>query len=418
MGSCIRPDPRLPLNLLSFAAESVIVSELFLQMKKIRLLPVFVLCLLPMICRADEADKERIKELERKMLELQNEKAKLTGEPAAGGLHTKDGRVNPRISNAVLIIQGDVSVGTGFIVSTGGKKYVYTAAHVFSGNSRLSISNAAGTVFKKFGNLEAAEGADLVRLEMLEDAQDYLELVPPAAPLEINTEIAALGNGGGNGVVSVERGKILGTSGDSLEVDAGIIQGNSGGPVVEEASGRAVGLVTHLTSERKDLWSAGTRQGEVRRFACRLNREWKWKVMKIGTFLAEGKTLVDFDNQTRLCFAVAQLQPLKTGLRLDTQVGEGTTAMQIIQQNQDNALVKSLISMNTELASRKTGVSEADLKKKFSGLLGQIQAQATRSNDALKPQEMAWFHRSHAEVSVRTRKECLDALKANLDNLR
>ena len=381
-------------------------------------------CFLPGICRADDADKERIKELERKMAELQNEKAKsetpadLPGVGAARGLYNKDGNVDPRISNSVLIIQGDLSVGTGFIVSADGKKYVYTAAHVFSGNSKLSINNANGTAFKKFGNLEAAEGADLVRLEILEEVKDFLEIAAPTYPLEINTPIAALGNGGGNGVISVEQGKILGTSGDSLEVDAAIIQGNSGGPVVEQATGKAVGLVTHLTSGRKDLWSEGTRQSEVRRFACRLNKEWKWKVMKIGTFLAEGKSLAEFDNLTRLCFAVAQLQPLKNGMRLDTQVGEGTTALQIIQQNQNNELVKALISMNNDLASRKTGVSEADLRKKFSSLLAQIQSQATRTNEAMKPQEFAWFHRDRAKVSVEARKQCLTAIRANLDNLR
>ncbi|MEO5914176.1 MAG: serine protease [Luteolibacter sp.] len=393
-------------------------------MKKIQLLPALVLCFLPMVCKADDADKDRIKELERKMAELENEKARLaakneTPEPVtANGIFESDGRINPRISNAVLIIEGDVSVGTGFIVSADGKKYVYTAAHVFSGNSKLTIRNANGTAFKKFGALEAAEGADLVRLEVLEDVKDFLEIVPADSLLQINTKIAALGNGGGNGVVSVEQGKILGTSGDTLEVDAGIIQGNSGGPVVEQASGKAVGLVTHLTSERKDLWSEGTRQGEVRRFACRLNKEWKWKLTKIGTFLAEGKSLAEFDNQTRLCFAVAQLQPLKSGLRLDTEVGQGTTAMQIIQQNMENASVKALITMNTELASRKTGVSDADLRKKFSSLLGQIQSQAVRSNEALKPQDFAWFHRNHAEASVQARKECLTALKTNLENLR
>jgi len=139
-------------------------------MKSFPLIPALVLGVFPLVCRADEtdeADKERIRELERKMAELQGEKAKLTGEPTADALFDKEGRVNPRISNSVLIIEGD-------------------------------------------------------------------------APLQINTEIAALGNGGGNGVVAVEKGKILGTSGDSLEVDAGVIQGTSGGPVVELATSKAV----------------------------------------------------------------------------------------------------------------------------------------------------------------------------------
>lgn len=394
-------------------------------MKKFLLIPAFAILLFSPFAGADDTDKDRIKEIERQIAELESEKAKLTAKttnpdvPAAtGGLYDADEKINPRISNAVLIIEGDKSVGTGFIVATNGKKYVYTAAHVFSGNSKLTIRNASGTSFKKFGDLEAAEGADLVRLEVLEDVKDFLELVPPDTLLQINTGIAALGNGGGNGVISVEKGKILGTSGDTLEVSAGIIQGNSGGPVVDLLSGKAVGEVTHLTSQRKDLWSEGTRQGEVRRFACRLNKDWKWKVMKIGTFLTEGKSLEEFDEQTRLCFAMAQLQPSETGLRLNAKVGGDTTIMEIFQKNQDNELVKSLISMNTDLSSRKTSLSDAELKKKFRSLLAQTQSQAQRSSDSFKPQNFAWFHRNLATVSVQGRKECLEALDSRLANLR
>lgn len=387
-------------------------------MKKFLLISALTLGFFPAWCEADDADKARIRELEQKMAELESEKAKLAGEGNAQGLFDPKGKVSPRISNAVVIIEGDLSVGTGFIVAAGGKKYVYTAAHVFSGNSKLTIRNASGTAFKKFGNLEAAEGADLVRLEILEEVKDFLELVPPDSQLQINTPIAALGNGGGNGVVSVEKGKILGTSGDSLEVDAGIIQGNSGGPVVEQASGKAIGVVTHLTSQRKDLWAEGTRQGEVRRFACRLNRDWQWKVMKVGTFLTDAKALADFDELTRLCFAMAQLQPGEHGMRLDTRIGGNTTALQIIQKNRDNALVKNLITMNDDLASRKTHLSEADLKKRYRSLLGQMQSQAQRSSDAMKPQNFAWFHRNRAEASLQARKECMVAINQGLERLK
>ena len=177
-------------------------------------------------------------------------------------------------------------------------------------------------------------------------------------------------------------------------------------------------MVTHLTNERKDVWSQGTRQAEVRRFACRLNKEWKWKVMKIGAFLAEGKSLAEFDNLTRLCFAVATLQPLQSGLRLDAQVSGNTSVLEILQQNQNNELVKSLIAMNTELASRKNAMSAPDLRKKFTSLLSQIQSQAVRSNEAMKPQDFAWFHRSRAAGSIQARKVCLAAIQTNLDNLR
>ena len=56
-------------------------------------------------------------------------------------------------------------------------------------------------------------------MEILEEVKDFLEIAcPPTPPSSINAEIAALGNGSRNGVVAVEKGKILGISGDSLEV--------------------------------------------------------------------------------------------------------------------------------------------------------------------------------------------------------
>lgn len=386
------------------------------------LLPAVLILGMSLLNSLAQEDREKaIKEIDAKIAALQKERAKLQEEAGtpASGIHDKDGKVSHRITNSVLIIEGDKSVGTGFIArADDGKKYLYSAAHVFSGNSRLTIKNAAGTEFKKFGDLQAAEGADLIRLEILEDPSDFLELSAVDSQLALNTEIVALGNGGGNGVVSVEAGKILGTSGDLIEVDAQIIQGNSGGPVVELASGKVVGEATHLTSARKDIWSEGTRQGDVRRFACRLNKEWKWMTLKTGTFLSDGKTLEEFDELTRLCFAFARLEPLESGMRLTSTVGGNTTAMSILQDNMDDDLVKSLISMNSGLAARKMSLSEAELKKKFRSLVAQAESRASRSNQTFKPQNFAWFHRNRAKVSVEARNESIAALKQRLEYLK
>jgi hypothetical protein len=374
----------------------------------------------------EDAGMDKIKELEAKMAVLQREKAALAEQvekvkPEAtrpSALFDPGGKITPTIANAVLIIEGDKSVGTGFVADSGGKKYLYTAAHVFSGNTKLTVKNSTGMNFKKFGALEAAEGADLIRMEILEEVKDFLEIAPADAGIQINTEIAALGNGGGTGVVAVEKGKVLGISADSLEVNAGIIQGNSGGPVVDQVTGKVLGLVTHLTSERKDLWSEGTRQAEVRRFACRVDKNWQWKTMKVANFLADGKALAAFDELTRLSFAVAHLEPRTNGMRLDVSVGEGSTVVEVLERNRENDIVRSLFSMNVDLANRKSNLSETELKKKFRSLISQIQGQAKRSSDSFAPQNFAWFHRKQAEVSVVARKESLLELQADLDNLR
>lgn len=374
-------------------------------------------------CGAQPSTEDRIKELDEKIAALQKEKASLMKETEEeksdppSDLFDGSGKVKSGIANAVLVIEGDQSVGTGFIVSTGGKYYIYTAAHVFSGNSKLTIRNNSGTTFRKFGPLEAAEGADLIRMEILEKVTDSFTLFPPESDLQINTHIAALGNGGGNGVIALEKGSILGTSADSLEVDAGIIQGNSGGPVVELSSSKAVGLVTHLTSARKDQWSEGTRQGEIRRFACRLNKEWQWKPMNIGTFLANAKAVEDYDNLTKICFAVASLRPSEEGLRVSADSKE-SPALTILQDNLDNVVVKNLVDMNSELGSRKTSLSIAERNKRFRSLLGQLQSQASRSRESFKPQGFAWFHRKRAEGSVEARAQSMENLARALDRVK
>lgn len=376
------------------------------------------------LSRGEDLTGKSLQELEARMASLEAEKQEIAAQiqrlkpQDATALVQADGAVNPRISNSVVVIEGDASVGTGFIVRTQGKNFLYTAAHVFSGNSKLSIKNTAGTSFKKFGMLEAAEGADLIRVLITEDVENAMELVAPDAQFQINNTIAALGNGGGNGVISVEAGTILGTSATFLEISSGVIQGNSGGPVVEQGTGKAVGVVTHLSARRDDLWAEGTRQAEVRRFACRLNREWEWKTASIGAFLAEGKAIHEFNSLTKLCYALAQLKLLSNGMRLDEEVSGKTTILDIINQNLETEVVRSLLKMNNELSSTKTVLSQTDLKKKFRSLLQQLESQAQRSSSAFAPQNFAWFHRQLAETAVKERKESLTALDLQLEQLK
>jgi hypothetical protein len=337
----------------------------------------------------------------------------------SNAIEDSSGGVVTAVSNSVLIIEGDKSVGTGFMAKVDDKIYFYTAAHVLSGNSKLTVKNASGKQFTKFGTFEYAEGADMVRMAVLEGVDEYLEIVPSGVDFQLQTEIAALGNGGGTGVVAMEKGRIMGTSGDSVEVDAGIIKGNSGGPVVHLHSGKVVGLVTHLTAEQKDIWSEGTRQGEVRRFACRMNKKWEWKPLRIGSFLNEAKALDEYDELTRLCYAVAALEPLTTGMRLDVSVGNGTqTVLAIFDRNKDKPLVKAIVKMNSELAARRLMLSEADLKKRFRSIVSEILSSAQRNHAGFKAEEMSWFHRSRTESSVEARKEAMGLLEDDLANLK
>ncbi|GAA5131963.1 trypsin-like peptidase domain-containing protein [Luteolibacter yonseiensis] len=388
------------------------------------LLPTLALLVFSSVSEADEADTERLKQLDREIAELEGERARLLETmpaPAAvdsGGLFDAQGQVNPKITDSVVIIEGDKSVGTGFIGSVGGKKYVYTAAHVFSGNSKLSARNSSGASFRKFGVLEAAEGADLVRMEILEEVKNSLEFRPAEPPLQINRKIAALGNGGGNGVVSVEQGLVLGTSADSLEIDAAIIQGNSGGPVVEVETGRVVGLATHLTLLRNSTTKRDAPQEKVRRFACRLDKEWKWKSMKIGAFLESSEAVDRYKALNDVCLAIMAGLPEYGGSRVRS-IGSNDPAIQkILSDNQDHEMVKAYRSMFNEMLGGKSDPSTMEIRRRFGILVSTLISRAIQSENSLKPETYAWFHRDRAMKAIVERKECLVELNRELQKLK
>lgn len=383
------------------------------------LLPALAIFVFPATGRADEADLIRLKQLDSEIREVEAEIVKLSETPLEpGGLFDAQGQVNPRITDSVVIIEGDRSVGTGFIAATGGKKYVYTCAHVFSGNNRLTVRNSSGTNFKKFADLEAAEGGDLVRMEILEEVRDFLEFRPAEPRLQINREIAALGNGGGNGVVAVERGLVLGTSPDSIEVDAAIIPGNSGGPVVEVATGRVAGVATHLTLDRKAAPEDGTRQGKVHRFACRVDKDWEWKTLKIGVFLENSKAVDEYCALTDVCYAILAGLPVYGDGRVVSAGSRDPWVQGIFSKNSDQEMVKIYREMCKEMYSRKVMPSVSETKKKYSGMLATLVTQATRTQNVLKPQTYAWFHRNRATIAMTEREKCIGEMNEELEKMK
>lgn len=339
-----------------------------------------------------------------------------TAPPAVVGLLDAEGKVSTTVSDAVVLIEGDQGVGSGFLARDGGTVYLFTAAHVLSGNSKLTVKNTAGRKFAKFGQMELADGADLARIKLDEEFDQPLEVSAADEQVAISTEIAALGNGGGAGVVSVERGTVLGSSGALVEIDAGVIQGNSGGPVLTVSAAKVVGVVTHLTAARNDQWSEGTRQGTVRRFACRLNVAREWRPVPIAAFLADGRSVRAFDEATLLGFAIATLEPGTDGLRYNGMTYGSFTPLQIIDRNRDNPVVIDLIRFNTDLASGKLKLGQADRKKWVLSLLDGMRSQLFNSKKSLQPERLNPYHRTLAEESVKARDKCITVLVAAVNS--
>lgn len=329
----------------------------------------------------------------------------LFGNTASGG-GKKAILADTVVAEAIAVIEGDRSNGTGFFCKAEGKTYLYTAAHVLSGNARLQVKLRNGAVVRKFGALEAAEGADLVRLPVEEEVPQVLEIAPETGMAKVGESVFASGNAGGGGTVGFEPGKIMGVGAESIEIDAQVIQGNSGGPILDGKTRRAIGVVTHLTAERKDLWAEETRYSEVRRFGCRLDRMWDWKKVPVEAFLKEGKAVLAVQDQSELM--IAALQPEKWN-------------SEVFRRLSQNPLARDIRGLEAWISDQTSGgqrFSESDRKKRLYGILDGARHRSRAQMAAFNSEGYTWFHRESALAEVKKREEIDKAYEESVQELR
>lgn len=221
--------------------------------------------------------------------------------------------VTPRI----VLIEGDKGSGTGFLCRSGDEVWVYTAAHVLSGNRTIVVRDNTGRTYRDFEFLECAEGVDLVRLKPKDAGLQGLELVSPDQAPKVGEIIVAIGNSLGAGSLSSESGHIMSVRKDMWEVDAEIIPGNSGGPVISFESGKVVGIVTHLTIARGrgQLSSVQAGKTEVKRFAARLDKKWEWRRMPVSRFVKEWQHIDAMNRESSIAWASVYLMHTGPGGR-------------------------------------------------------------------------------------------------------
>lgn len=335
-------------------------------------------------------------------------------EPVDGA---KADEISNRLTRAAVIIKGDKSVGTGFFASDGEAVWLYTAAHVLSGNTTIEATGLDGRSYKRFGVFQVAENADLARFAVLDAVPAVAELLGPR-PCAVGSEVVAIGNSGGAGVFTVLRGTVKAVGPGEIETDANIIQGNSGGLLASAVDGRVIGVVTHLLAAREDVWSENTPFNEIRRFATRVDGNVRWREMTPANFMAEPRTIADFNRVTRLLFAIAELAPTKNGLRLNAQISRSTfTALAIFNENIDSAAVVGLLKMNTSLRENNLKVADADLFRRYAAYYNNIAAAAQNQTSNFDPERISSYHRDAAKLSLKWRREAQSALAERMKSL-
>ncbi|MFT4177104.1 MAG: serine protease [Luteolibacter sp.] len=317
-----------------------------------------------------------------------------------------------KVSDKVVIIEGDVSRGTGFLCSTEGALWLYTAAHVISGNKSIKVRDQKDNRYQSFELMQVADGVDLVRLKITGSDVQGLKLESPEVSAEIGEEISAVGNSDGTGVIAVESGEIRGKGPDSWEISNEIIPGNSGGPVVAKKNQKVIGIVTHLLLGKKETWAADTRFANVRRFAARLDRPYTWTTVTPARFLKEFQIIDELDQNTKMGYAVLTVfyeaferpsriprtQPLSEE---EMAVENWKKEARVLVNNHPNHKV---VSTYNRILQRNSNYNQVENRRE---LHRSISSSLGLKGNIIKPDAFSWYHRESYRQSIEWRQRLL-----------
>jgi hypothetical protein len=210
-------------------------------------------------------------------------------------------------ARAVVLIKGDNSEGTGFLVKTPDGPVVVTNIHVISNNPNLKITTNTGTPITIL-SYKGATDRDLAMIAIKDGDFKYLDLATDISGIvQPGDEVITPGNSEGGEVMLNTGGKVLGIGPDRVEFDNPIYHGNSGGPVFHVKSGKVIGVVTQamkvLNSDELDKASFASRNsaisGSMRYFGFRIDNVPKWEPYDWRGFQNETAFLEQFDKRSR-----------------------------------------------------------------------------------------------------------------------
>lgn len=220
---------------------------------------------------------------------------------------------------ALLVVEGDDGVGSGFLAEIKGRYFIVTNIHVIAGNNNIRFSTAEGDEIKHPANFFISRDRDIAIFPIEKPEQFYQTSESITDLADIGDLVTVYGNEGGASVVTRLQGKINGIGPDRIEVDAEFIPGNSGSPVIHRETGTAIGIASFLIeynldekdrkrgrdreSENEDRGSRYSRNPEevepdsyeeTRRFAERLDKEKDWEKTNLVTLKQEAQKLEDY----------------------------------------------------------------------------------------------------------------------------
>ena len=171
----------------------------------------------------------------------------------------------------LVSVKTEESTGTGFKAKQGKDVYLYTCLHCIMHDKPIVARDSLDENLE-FENLELCKGRDLVRFRLPNEHEGFE--IAAGADIKIGTQVVAYGDTLGSGVMTQNKGHILAVGSRKIEIDAAVLQGNSGGPVLD-SNGKVVGVISSGSVDNT-IWSKDTRYENVRKFAERIDElEWE-----------------------------------------------------------------------------------------------------------------------------------------------
>lgn len=209
------------------------------------------------------------------------------------------------IDTALVFVDTGVGRGSGFIMSMEGKTYLLSNQHNFMGANKIDLTSMHAKDIE-VETFEFNRNRDLVRFEIdVNKHPDIGVLEMSDETPQIGQEIAVFGNSAGGNVATELRGEVLGVGPRDIEVDADIVSGNSGSPILNE-NGEVIGVATYVAfqlefdknDKRKQIFK-GTRFDKARRYGVRIPYD-GWIRVDLRRFLDQTYLLADTQGRLEL----------------------------------------------------------------------------------------------------------------------
>ncbi len=207
-------------------------------------------------------------------------KERLTAAAVTPETGTATAPITPQdIPGSVVLIGSSDGRGSGFLCRLWGVPVIVTNAHVYARMYQSTIEDGRQYRYTpKAALISRKRDLALIEADIPTDRRLF-EIAENLATTPLKTPANAYGDSLGARVITVLNGQLLGIGPDEIEISAGIVPGNSGGPVVNQKM-EIIGVATYLKLLSADAnMLEGTRFGAhttqnnsgVRRFAIRID---------------------------------------------------------------------------------------------------------------------------------------------------